>query len=87
MFVFLAQIAEVKICESFKQKILRVAMGRDLSFNEYVSSLCEKAVKKLSVLSRLSSPMSFQQRRLLMKLFIKPQFGYFHSMFHGREFK
>ena len=62
-------------------------MGRDLSFNEYVSSLCKKAVKKLFVLSRLSSLMSFQQRRLLMKLFIEPQFGYFHSMVNGREFK
>ena len=37
------QIGEVKIWESSKQKLLRVAMDRDLSFNEYVSSLCKKS--------------------------------------------
>ena len=62
-----ARIGEVKIWESSKQKLLGVVIDRDLSFNEYVSSLCKKAGTKLSVLSRLSNLMSFQQRRLSMK--------------------
>ena len=53
------QIGEVKIWESSKQKLLGVVIDRDLSFNEYVSSLCKKAVRELSVLSRLSNLMSF----------------------------
>ena len=82
-----ARIGEVKIWESSKQKLLGVVIDRDLSFNEYVSSLCKKAVRKLSVLSRLSNLMSFQQRRLLMKSFVEAQFGYCPLvwMFHGRE--
>ena len=82
-----AGIGEVKIWESSKQKLLGVVIDRDLSFNEYVSSLCKKADRKLSVLSRLSKLMSFQQRRLLMKSFVEAKFGYCPLvwMFHGRE--
>ena len=62
-------------------------IDRDLNFNEYVSSLCKKAGRKLSALSRLSNLMSFQQRRLLLKSFVEAQFGYCPLvwMFHGRE--
>ena len=67
------RIGEVKIWESLKQKLLGTVIDRDLSFNEYFSSLCKKAGRKLSVLSRLSNLMSFQQRRLLMKSFVEAQ--------------
>ena len=82
-----ARIGEVKIWESSKQKLLGVVIDRDLSFNEYVLSLCKRAGRKLSVLSRLPNLMSFQQRRLLMKLFVEAQFGYCPLvwMFHGTE--
>ena len=82
-----ARIGEVKIWESSKQKLLGVVIDRDLNFNEYVSSLCKKADRKLSVLSRLSNLRSFQQRRLLMKSFVEAQFGYYPLvwMFHVRE--
>ena len=82
-----ARTGDVKIWESSKQKLLGVVTDRDLSFNEYISSLSKKAGRKLSVLSRLSNLMSFQKRRLLMKSFVEAQFGYFPLvwMFHGRE--
>ena len=51
-------------------------IDRNLNFNEYVSSLCKKADKKLLVLARLSNFMSITQRTFLKKSFIKPQFGY-----------
>ena len=80
------RIREVKIWESSKTKITR-GCNRDLNFNEYVSSLCKKAGRKLSALSRLSNLMSFQQRRLLLKSFVEAQFGHCPLlwMFHGRE--
>ena len=56
-----AQIGEVKNWESSKQKLLRFVIDRDLNFNEYVSSLCKKAGRKLSVLSRLLKLMSFNK--------------------------
>ena len=50
-----AQIGDEKICESNKQKLLGLQIDRNLHFNEYVSLLCKKAGKKLSVLARLSN--------------------------------
>ena len=82
-----ARIAEVKIGESSKQKLLGVSIDRDLNFNEYVSSLCKTAGRKLSVLQRLSHLMSFQQRRLLLESFLEAQFGYCPLVwiFYSRE--
>ena len=49
--------------------------------------LIVKTGRKLSVLSRSSNLMSFQQRKLLMKSFVEAQFGYCPLvwMFHRRE--
>ena len=41
-----AQIGDQIIWESNKQKLLGLQIDRNLNFNEYVSSLCEKAGKK-----------------------------------------
>ena len=71
-----ARIGQTKIWKSRKQKLLGVEIDSNLNFDLYVSSLCKKAGKKLSVLARLSSFMSLNQRRTLMKAFIKSQFGY-----------
>ena len=48
-----SRIGKVKTWESSKKKLLGVVIDRDLSFSEYVSSLCKKAGRKLSVLSIL----------------------------------
>ena len=58
----------------------------NLNFDLYVSSLCKKVGKRLSVLARLSNFMSLNQRRTLMKTFIESQFSYCPLiwMFHGR---
>ena len=49
--------------------------------------LCKKAGRKLSVLARLSNYMSFEKRKILLKTFVEPQFGYcpLTWMFHGRR--
>ena len=53
-----ARIGQTKIWESRKQKLLGVEIDSNLNFDLYVSSLCKKAGKKLSVLERLSNFMS-----------------------------
>ena len=82
-----AKIGRAKIWESPKKKLLGVVIDRNLNFNEYVSSLCTKAGKKLSALARLSHFLSLKQRRILMKSFIEAQFGYCQLIwrFHSRE--
>ena len=81
-----ARIRQTKIWESRKQKLLGVEIDSNLNFDLYVSSLCKKAGKKLSVLARLSNFMSLNQRQTLMKMFIELQFSYCPLiwMFHGR---
>ena len=57
----------------------------DLTFDEQISSVCNKEGKKLIVLSRLVNYMSFDKCRMVMKAFIESQFNYcpliwtFHS--------
>ena len=82
-----ANIGNEKIWESSKQKLLGLAIDRNLNFNEHVSSLRRKVGSKLSVLARLSSLMSFKQRRILLKTFIESQFRYCPLvwMFHNRR--
>ena len=80
------KIGDARIWESNKQRLLGVHIDRTLSFDEHVSNLCKKAVRKLSVSARLSSYMTLTQRRVLMKSFVEAQFGYclLVWMFHGR---
>ena len=82
-----AKLGGTKIWESNKQKLLGVAVDRNLNFDEYVFDLCKQAGRKLSVLARLSNYMSFEKRKILLKAFVESQFGYcpLTWMFHGRR--
>ena len=62
-----AKIGETKIWRSNKQKLLGVAIDRNLNFDEYVFDLYKKAGRKLSVLARLSNDMSFEKRIYYLK--------------------
>ena len=75
------QIGDEIIWENNKQKLLGLQINRSLSFNEYVSSLCKNAGKKLSVPVRLLNFMSIEQRRNLMKTFNESQFSYCPSQY------
>ena len=55
-----SRIGKTKIWESRKQKLLGVEIDSNLNFDLYVSSLCKKVGKKLSVLARLSNFMSLK---------------------------
>ena len=76
-----------EIGENVKQKLLGMEIGRNLNFDDHVSSLCKKRGRKLAVLLRLSKFMSFKQKPILMKIFVESQFGYWPLiwMFHSRK--
>ena len=46
------------------------------SVQEYIAIICSKANQKLHALTRISKYMSLQKCRILMKLFITPQFNF-----------
>ena len=80
-------VGATKIWESKQQKLLGILTDRDLKFDEYIFSQCNKAGKKLTALIRITKFMTFGERRNIMKAFIESQFGYclLIWMFCGRQ--
>ena len=70
-----ASVSNFKIASSSKEKLLGVTIDNHLKFERHIESLCSKASQKLYELSIMSSYMSLDQRRLIMKSFINSQFG------------
>ena len=64
-----------KIQNRKSEKLLGVTIDNKLSFTEHVHKICDKASQKLNALTRLSSFMSLEKRRLIMKAFVNSQFG------------
>ena len=69
------------------KNLLEIEIERNLNFDDHVISLRKKAVRKLAVLARSSTFMSFKQKRILMKTFVESQFRYclLIWMFHSRK--
>ena len=82
-----AKIGEDKIWESKEVKLLGVTIDSDLKFDNHVANICSSANRKLTILSRMGTYLSFKQRRLLYKSFIESQFKYCPLiwMFHSRS--
>ena len=75
-----------KIQNSKSEKLLRVTIDNKLSFTEHVHKICDKASQKRNALTRLSSFMSLEKRRIIMIAFLHSQFAYcpLILMFHNR---
>ena len=48
----------------------------ELKFENHIKELCLKVGKKINALCHISSSMSLEKRRTLMKAFIESQFNY-----------
>ena len=57
-------------------KLIGITTDNNLNFDKYISLLCAKANRKLSVLARISSYLTFHQKRTLIKAFFESQFRY-----------
>ena len=84
---FQIKIGNKTVSNSKYKKLLGVKVDHELIFNEHVSSLCKKASQKLNALSRITSCMTFDQRRLILNSFITSYFSYCPIvwMFHSRK--
>ena len=63
-------IVEEKIKNSKSEKFLGVTIDNKLSFTKHVHKICDKASQKLNALAQLSSFMSLEKRRLIIKVFV-----------------
>ena len=79
-------ISAASIKTSTKKTLLGILIDSELSFNQYISSICSKAGQKLHALRRIATFMSFNKRRTLMKTLIESQFNHCPLiwMFHSR---
>ena len=62
-----ANIGETRIWESKNEKLLGLTVDRNLNFDDHVFTLCKKAGRKLSALSRTSNYMSFEKKKISFK--------------------
>ena len=53
------------------EKLLGIQIDSDLTFDEHISSICNKVAKKINLLSRLVNYMSFDKCGMIMKAFIE----------------
>ena len=76
----------ISIAASSHEKLLGVIIYSELKFENHITEICLKVRKKINALCRISSFMSLEKRRTLMKAFIESQFNYFPLiwMFHSR---
>ena len=70
------KIGSYNIESSEQQKLLGVLIDNKLTFDKHINNLCPKASQKLNALCRVSSFMSTNKKRLVMKAFISSQFSY-----------
>ena len=68
-------VSNFRITNSNKEKLPRVTIDNYSKFESHIERLCSKASQKLHVLSRMSSYISPDQHRSVMKSFINSQFG------------
>ena len=79
------KVGKDQIWEEKKVRLLGITIDNELKFDQHITEICLKANKKLSILSRMSKFLSFDQRRIIYKAFVESQFKYcplvwfFHS--------
>ena len=82
-----AKIGQTMIWEQNNVKLLGVHIDSKLSFNDHVTSLCVKAGRKLTALTRITNLLSIEKRKILINSFVDSQFNYGKLiwMFHSRK--
>ena len=64
------------ITSSSCEKLLGITINSDLKFDKHISDLCNKVSKKINALCRVTSYMSLEKRRIVMKTLAKSQCNY-----------
>ena len=70
------KIGNFDITNSKSEKLLRVKFHCKLSFDDPISELCKKAIRKINELSRVASYMNISKKRILMNVLFKSQCSY-----------
>ena len=68
---------EIRLKNTITKKLLGITIDEHLSFNEHLTNVCKSASRKLNNLSKVSSPLSYQQKTVVSSAFICIQFNYY----------
>ena len=76
-----------KIWELNNVKLFGVNVDRDLKFNRHMLDICSKAIRKLTILSRMFKYLTFEKMRIFVRSYFESKFKYcpLVLMFHGRQ--
>ena len=58
------------------EKLLGITIDFDLKFDRHISDLCDKVSKKINALCGVTSYISSEKCRVVMKRFVESQFNY-----------
>ena len=58
------------------KKLLGITIDEHLNFNEHLTNVCKRASRKLNTLSRVSSFLSYKQKKVMPNSFIIGQFKF-----------
>ena len=67
---------EIRLKKTTIKKLLGIKIDEHLNFKEYLTYVCKRASRKLNALSRVSSFLSYQQKKIMSNSFISGQFNY-----------
>ena len=81
-----SMIGKSRTWECGNVKLLGINIDKNLNFKDHILSICAKAPKKITVLTRLIRFLNLNQCRKIMKAFIDSQFNYCPLiwMFHSK---
>ena len=65
-----------KIDKSDTEKLLGVKFDKKFTFDDHISDICKKAVRKISALARVTPYMGIAKKRILMNAFFTSQFSF-----------
>ena len=81
----MCKIDNTQVIETHLVKLLGIQMESELTFNNYLETVCKRASQKLNALSRLGLFIPLHKRKMLIQAFFNSQFSYcplvwmFHS--------
>ena len=63
-------------------KLLSIEIDNTLSFEQHISTLCNKASNRLNLIQRIQKLMSFKENEVLLNSFVYSNFNYGHVIWH-----
>ena len=81
------KINDVVLTSSVEERLVGITLDSEFKFEKHITDICNKASQEMHVLFRITSYMSLNKWRLLMKTFVESHFNYCPLiwMFHSKR--